>query len=336
MSTLNVGKGISFHYRDSGPVESADYTTLVIVHGHTFHSGIFKRLLPLARAHSLRLICVSRREYEGSTPYSAEELKVINHGSDEERARWLQNQGVLLALFVDGLIQKLSLTQAGGVAMAGWSMGNIFSLAFLASIDILPEEVKERLKAYVRVFILWDPPAQVLGADIPEGSYVPLWDEELPPEARSPTFVKWCASYFTHGDTASRDFSVLNHRTPDADKKATIETMTHEELFSVADFGPGDKCDTILAEPVFGKVHADQVQKALFDKAIRESWGGLKIWHMYGEANSWPGIYSAWVLEKMVTSQLDVSFKPIEGANHFLMWDEPEKALIVLKECVAL
>ncbi|KAF8974274.1 Alpha/Beta hydrolase protein [Flammula alnicola] len=310
MATLNIGKGISFHYRDSGPVESANYTTLITVHGHTFHSGIFKLLLPLAAAHSLRLICVSRREYEGSTPYSAEELKVINHGSDEERAKLLQDQGVLLALFVDSLIQKLSLPQAGGVAVAGWSMGNIFSLAFLASIDVLPEETKERLKAYMRAFILWDPPAQALGADMPEGSYIPLWDDEIPPEARGPAFG--------------------------SDKKATIETMTHEELFSVADFGPGDKCDTILVQPPFRKVLSDQLKKALFEKTIRESWGGIKIWHMYCEASAWNAVYSAWVLEKMVTPQLEVAFKPIEGANHFLMWDEPEKALVVLKDCVTV
>jgi hypothetical protein len=35
-------------------------------------------------------------------------------------------QGVLLAHFVDRLIQVLALPKKGGVLLAGWSLGNIF------------------------------------------------------------------------------------------------------------------------------------------------------------------------------------------------------------------
>ena len=115
--------------------------------------GIFKRILPLA--HSLRVICLSRREYEGSTPYSADESKTIHHGSDTERAAFLHDEGVLIALFVDGLIQSLSLPKAGGVTVAGWSLGNVFSIAMRASIDDLPDDTKQRLKAYTRGFIIF-------------------------------------------------------------------------------------------------------------------------------------------------------------------------------------
>ena len=116
-----------------------------------------QQILPLASSHSLRVICLSRREYEGSTPYSADELKAIHHGSNAERADFLKNQGTLIALFVDGLIQSLPLPKNGGVTVAGWSLGNIFTIAMRASIDDLPDNTKQRLKAYTRGFIIFGP-----------------------------------------------------------------------------------------------------------------------------------------------------------------------------------
>ena len=117
--------------------------------------GVFKRILPLASSHSLRVICLSRREYEGSTPYSADELKTIHQGSDTERADFLHNEGKLIALFVDGLIQSLSLPEKGGVTVIGWSLGNLFTISMRASIDDLPDDTKQRLKAYTRGFIIF-------------------------------------------------------------------------------------------------------------------------------------------------------------------------------------
>jgi hypothetical protein len=60
-----------------------------------------------------------------------------------------------MALFVDGLIQSLTLPQKGGVTVAGWSLGNVFTIAMRASIDDLPDNTKQRLKAYTRGFIIF-------------------------------------------------------------------------------------------------------------------------------------------------------------------------------------
>ena len=122
---------------------------------YTRSPGVFKRILPLASSHSLRVICLSRREYEGSTPYSTDELKAIHDGSDAERTDFLHNEGILMALFVNELIQSLSLPKSGGVTVAGWSLGNIFTIAMRASVDDLPDDTKQRLKAYTRGFIIF-------------------------------------------------------------------------------------------------------------------------------------------------------------------------------------
>ena len=172
MPTLSVGNNIVFHYTDSGPIENMEYSTLVLVHGHIFHTGkdcnwnkiyhgliqppgIFKRVLPLAGSHSLRVICLSRREYEGSTPYSTDELNTIHYGSDADRTKFLQDQGILIALFLDGLIRTLKLPEKGGVTVAGWSLGNFFTIPMRASIGALPDDTKQRLKAYTRGFIIF-------------------------------------------------------------------------------------------------------------------------------------------------------------------------------------
>ena len=117
--------------------------------------GIFKRVLPLAGSHSLRVICLSRREYEGSTPYSTDELNAMHYGSDADRTKFLQDQGILIALFLDGLIRTLTLPERGGVTVAGWSLGNLFTIAMRASIGALPDDTKQRLKAYTRGFIIF-------------------------------------------------------------------------------------------------------------------------------------------------------------------------------------
>ena len=117
--------------------------------------GIFKRIVSLANSQSLRVICLSRRGYEESTPYSADELKIIHQGSDVERANFLHNEGKLIALFVDRLIQLLSLPQKGGVTVGAWSLASAFTVAMRASINDLPDNTKQRLKAYTRGFIIY-------------------------------------------------------------------------------------------------------------------------------------------------------------------------------------
>ncbi|GLB44327.1 hypothetical protein LshimejAT787_1602570 [Lyophyllum shimeji] len=332
MPALTVGEDISFYYTDSGPQADSEYTTLVFIHGHTFHSGVFQRLVPFAPGRRLRIICLNRREYPESTPYSTDERKTILDGSDTDRAEFLHQQGVLIALFIHVLIQELSLPEKVGVV--GWSMGTIFSVAALASIDRVPETTRARLRTHVKHFFLLDPPSQGLGIPNPPNAYNPLWDDDLPPETRGPAFGKWVSSYFHHEDLLSRDISLLSMRAPDASKTPTIESLTHEELSSVASFESGSRVETILVESEFRVALAAQTHKALFDSDITAMWGNPQVWHLHGEATTWNSVYAAWMLEEKARTSKDVRFKPLSGANHFFMWEEPERFLDVLMECM--
>lgn len=82
---------------DSGvPAGSTDYTTVVLVHGFTWHSGehrtipalpssltycplpgTFKKLIPLAHPSNARVVLVNRRDYLGSKPLTDTERALL-------------------------------------------------------------------------------------------------------------------------------------------------------------------------------------------------------------------------------------------------------------------
>ncbi|KAK7453506.1 hypothetical protein VKT23_011783 [Stygiomarasmius scandens] len=342
MPEFILPNNIKFFYEDSGvPTSQAqNYTTLFIIHGHTFHSGLFKRIIPVAHARSYRMIAINRREYPGSTPYTEEELKIFAEGPDDAtRTKLLMTEGSNLALLLDGLIQSLSLPLAGGVAVVGWSLGNLYALLLLASITSLPQDTKERLGKFVNRAILWDPPIHPLGIPYDQSTcYVPLWDPELNPQERAMEFGKWVTYYFVHGDLSKRDLTQFNYRTNDPKRKRSFEDMPFPELMQIIDMAAGPKCDTLVSESSFEKVDWAIVNKALFDGETREAWGSMKIWTMVGDASPWNIHKAVWVLEdeskKIKGTEPSINFTVVKNANHFVMWDDPTAAMDTLELCI--
>ncbi len=76
-------------------------------------------------------------------------------GNDEAHAVFLREQGVYLSLFVDGIIQRYSLQRECGIALVAWSMGNLFALSILDSLQYLSLDIKTRLSAYIHTYIAW-------------------------------------------------------------------------------------------------------------------------------------------------------------------------------------
>ncbi|KAJ7821485.1 Alpha/Beta hydrolase protein [Mycena leptocephala] len=336
MPSHTLNNGVEFFYTDSGPVDG-DYTTCLFIHGHTFHSATFQRMNPFAQLNSLRIICVNRREYPGSSPYSAEDLAMFAEGNEAEQAALLEQQGRDLALFLDGIIDTLSIPKpGGGIALIGWSMGTLFLLS-LISCETLPADTKARLSSLIHTVVLLQPPSLALGLPVPAGRLMPHTDPDIPPEVRGPAFVKWVSSYFIHGDLSTHNLDHLTYNNTDPLKPSTIEALEPGVLFSIADLAPADKYDNIIGLPPFqGPVFA-QTNKALFDPALRGAWSGAKFWNLYGSAEPWNIIYAAWFLEDKSraanTPELAINSKVIEGANHFLVWENPEDAVRELKKC---
>ncbi|KAF5372443.1 hypothetical protein D9757_009928 [Collybiopsis confluens] len=309
---------IRFYYQDSGaPSGNNNYLTFFIVHGHTYHSNLFLPVLLVGKSRGHRVILVNRREYSGSTPYTAEELAVFANGPDDARYKQLINDGAYLSLLLNGLIQSLSLPKR--VSIVGWSLGNIFTLPMVASITTLPEDVRARLALHVKRTIIWDAPSHPMG--IRKDAYIPLWDETLPPEERGKEFMKWLTNYFSHSKLSERNFDTLNKREHDPSRKRTFEDLPTEELFKIIHLPPGSKCDTPLCEPPFANVENKVVTEALFDPKVRQIWGDMKVWHMVGDNNPWNIIFCWWTLEaevkKAKSQEPAIHFTINNGANHF-------------------
>ncbi|KAJ7031108.1 hypothetical protein C8F04DRAFT_1041807 [Mycena alexandri] len=324
---------LEFFFTDNGAPTAEKYTTYIIVHGHSYHAAVFQRLVPLASERGVRLICVNRREYPGSTPHTAQELRVYASGSHEERATLLHEEGVNLAICVDEIIQKYALSS---VTLVSWSLGNTFTMAAMASILSFPVQSQLRIRTSVKRVILWDAPIEALGIPCPPNSYLPLYDTELAPEARGPVFSKWVQSYFNHNDLSSHDPKQLNYRTHDTSKRRTFEDLSPAEFQGMADHSASDRCDTVLTKPPFASIISAVVEQALFNPDIRSAWNHPGISYVVGEANPWNVLVAAWTIQERVkefNGKTPISFTFVEGVNHFGMWDDPKKFLDVLIGC---
>ncbi|KAL1740845.1 Alpha/Beta hydrolase protein [Schizophyllum fasciatum] len=329
MPTLAATEDVSFYYTDSGAPLSPTYTTIVIIHGHTWHSAVFDRVLPLARAHNLRLVCVNRRLYPGSTPYTPEEAAEI---ASDDPSRVLASQGVLLARFIARLPAALQLPRprhgrAGGMMLAGWSLGTLFVQLTLSAIDAVDEATRNILRTYVRGIVLWDTPSPFLGID-PPNDYNPFTDERVPPEGRLMLFLRWVSGYYTH-DAAAR---TLCYERPDADLTPSVERMP--DLLALTEPAASAGGDTALVDPALIPLMRRITAGALLDPQLHRRWGGLEIKCITGSRSVWNIVLAAWQVEDMAKKAgVRVEVKMIPNANHFVMWDAPEDAMRALLEC---
>lgn len=123
-------------------------------------TAVFSKVLALAPAANLRFVAITRRDYDGSTPLTAEELEVLSSGSDTDKASFLQDRAAEFATFVSTFIQNNNIPpptadgKNGGVALLGWSQGNAFSIATVANVQIYPKTVKDSLAGYLRALIM--------------------------------------------------------------------------------------------------------------------------------------------------------------------------------------
>ncbi|KAJ7595600.1 Alpha/Beta hydrolase protein [Mycena floridula] len=334
-STITVQDGINFFYLDSGPPPGAvAYNTIVFLHGHTFHGATFKRLVEPARADNIRLILPNRRSYPGTTPYTSEELESLESGKPD-RAEVLLNQGIYLALLVDGLIQKHQL-HPGKVAVGGWSLGVPFLCAFIRAIAHVDEDSRKRLREHVRCMMFWDPPSTVVGFPIPKNAGTsPLHDPNLLPEQRGPAFAIWVSTYWVHPNLASRDPKDLTYEQPDIpERDPTIKNVTPD----IFDPTAGAKGESVFESRGFQAELLENTREAVLDPAVREAWGYPSFWTLLGTAAPWIPIFGAWCVEDLSRTVEDARFymksMVIEGGNHFVMWDEPEKTISALIACL--
>ncbi|KAI0359970.1 hypothetical protein OH77DRAFT_1446728 [Trametes cingulata] len=343
---------------DSGvPPGSTDYTSVVILHGYAWHSGIFSKLIPYAHPHNARLLLVNRRDYPGSVPYMEADRALLRPLTPEVLANpdalreakegveaFMKARARELYDFLEELVKTNDVrpvdrqSDKGGIIVAGWSLGSTWMTALLAHVASFPVgDVK--LGDYMRRVVLFDPPYHSLGYPPPEPPlYNPLFDEELPLEDREGAFTKWVSGYYVHGDT----LDTLERRAYLLSPPPTLSTLTSEDVQRTLCLPPGEPggSDQVLLHTAIGVgLFGMQRDQALYLPAPGtpiegDAWPDVEVRHVLGERSICEAIWGAMMLRKEVEAGYAqglpirrVRMVSIKGANHFVQWDQPELAL---------
>ncbi|KAJ3902415.1 hypothetical protein F5879DRAFT_904335 [Lentinula edodes] len=260
IQTYTLSEGIELSFTDSGvPPGSADYTTVVFLHGGIFNAYQFHKVHAHAHAQNLRTVLLHRRDYAGSTSYSATEIEELEQGSVTFWERLSAQVAQFLEIFIEReripkLARKLSSPREttcsftansvngnGGIAILAWSAGCSTVLSLLGGTQnpLISKELYQLLQQYVGNCILYDPTYLCFGYPLPSDNrnYIP-WDDPTVSTDELPQLVaEWVSSYYDHPcyDPVTRSLpstATINELdgTRLKSDRISISTWTDEEL----------------------------------------------------------------------------------------------------------
>lgn len=339
-------KGTSIYYEDSGVPDgsAADYTTIVLVHGALINSAIFRRMLPHASRHGIRIITMNCRDYRGSTPYTAEELAQFASPDLEVQALTVRRWGQEVALFLAYVCQTLDVPlitidgaqKRGGLVLVTWSLSSIAAMSILGDRRTLGDDLSGVLAPYLRKVVLYDPPCIVYGHTLDVGLPFPLADPSVPPEGIVDAFVDWASSYFVPvpEDVPITVEALLEHhkalpRTP------TLRTMSPEELERTVDPEVATRSLGVMGTDM--AIRQRHARGAFSDRdAVLPDVELLVFWC---DQSVWFTTWGAKVFGDLVSQPADAGKRKrparllkIKNANHCIHWDDPERVIRLFAE----
>ncbi|KAI0668265.1 hypothetical protein C8Q78DRAFT_1081648 [Trametes maxima] len=348
---------------DSGaPVGNTDYTTLVVLHGYSWVSDTFTKLIPLSQQYNTRVILVNRRDYRGARPYDETERALLPSLSPAlendpaevasatrkidawmtERAREVYN--LLAELVVD---KRLPLARPqhgdGGIIVAGWSFGSVWATALLAHVSSFTRADVD-LSSYVRRVVVFDTAYHTLGYPVPEGiEYRSFFDPKLSPNEQGRAFSVRISGYYVHGDTPDS----LELDTPLQDPSPSFFRLTPEEVSRLQHNEPGLRggTDSVLMESGLKLGLFSALRQASLYLPVEgdgrppraASWPDVEFRFIFCEQSVWEVRPGLWALRKELDEAKNkdlqvrnVRLVIIRGANHFVAWDNPDLAIRAL------
>lgn len=311
----------TFYYEDSGPPEplSSDYITLFLVHGIEFNCAIFRPLIPYAKQRNMRMVAINQRDFSGSSLYTAEELEALRSRNITIKAEALRAFGREIAEFIAAFIDRhntppISIAedgrQTGGAALLYWSLGNIFLLSMLASLDKLPEGPRNLLSLHLRTAVFYDGATYIVGEDVARlapggldwtsGAWEPFHNPYTSLAEKTTQFATVASTYFpplssppsTLPKDLPRTMNMLHRRLPlrhvyehdsgdTRDYTPTTLRMTDVQLESIRDPEYWSRPSTFLirnaAIPQISKDHLTRALQIPNDNNGRSIWPHLKI-----------------------------------------------------------
>ncbi|KAH9851679.1 alpha/beta-hydrolase [Lenzites betulinus] len=359
-------KGTVLYYEDSGvPEGSNDYITVVLIHGTCFHSAVYRPLIPFAAERNLRLVLLNIRDYPGSTPYSAEDFEDLRGATLEAQERALQTRGLEIAAFVRWFIQTQDTppikedpetkARTGGVSVLAWSGGTSFAVATFAHADKLDEETRRLLDAHLRTFILFDPSVTVVGHARPPGLIALSRNPSAPAEVQAAEFALAVSSYFPPftlpecvdpPPTYDPPRRALHLASDPVDPRymPTSSKMTPEALRSLTYAAVWEDSQHLLWAIGYD-VYRRNLARALYDcriirdqdgsGALEKVWPGMRVHLLWCDMSIGDCLWASAVIhaqypEAHPEHRRPVEFHRLEGTNHFVHWEEPERFITLL------
>ncbi|KAM5540105.1 hypothetical protein V8D89_006245 [Ganoderma adspersum] len=342
---------------DSGPPEgSTDYTTIVILHGYAWSSAIFAKLVPLASRHNSRVVLVNRRDYPASAPYTLEERAMLVNAAVEVKSDPLAARGKLHAFMVDRAREVYDLLVAfvaqhkipparpeenkGGIVIGGWSFGTGWMTSLLANVASFPVHEVELVR-YVRRVIFYDPPDLVLGISGIPGRLFPLIDPSVPVQDVTSQFGVWVSGHYDHGEPPDKyQYDYLPVPPP------TVAILTQEERDGTLHPVPGDPrggSDYSLMlgggqSGVFAAIRKNALRlPPAGTQSMGDPWRDVEVRHLWCDRSPflmpWAEVNMRRILDEEVRAGIalrNVTFFRVRGANHFVHWEEPERAMAAI------
>ncbi|CDO76397.1 hypothetical protein BN946_scf184937.g11 [Trametes cinnabarina] len=292
-------------------------------------------MIPFAENYNTRIMLLNRRDYPGARPYTAQELALVKPVKDDadgqaiERAwQFMRDRAAELYEWLARAVKEGKilpydpLTETGGVIIAASDVHGV------------------NLTSVVRRVVFFDPPYHSLGYPPPAKPWNPLIDPSYSPEEVVVKFAEWVSGYYRHGATPDE----LEYRVPLRDPSPTLLRLTQEERDRALWDGPGSPggSDDLVVKT--------GVRVGLFDRMRRaalylpqdrqppgersDTWRNTEVRHICCDQSVWDMPWGTWALRAELekadrdgVSMRKIQILQVHGANHFVHWDQPERAL---------
>lgn len=222
-------------------------------------------------------------------------------------------------------VPKLTKDGRGGVALCGWSLGNIHGLACMAFAKEI--ECSKALEDWMKTYIIYE---SSLGYAPPFSKpwYHPFYDSSIPASEMASTFITWITGYFKHPDIPTLQLG--DHPSPH--RQPSESTFTEADRASFIDHAAGPR-----SEDPFFKLNPS-VMRYIREEAMSPqgevAWPSASVNMVLGDETAWGILFAANQLSREMDEWRNEGryIRPFEkrtlaGGNHFAHWDDPNKFL---------
>ncbi|KAL0573129.1 hypothetical protein V5O48_008832 [Marasmius crinis-equi] len=352
--TYTIIDDIKVFFTDTGaPPDSDDYTTLITIHGFGFSGACFESIQSQAHAYNLRVVALNRRGYHGSTPFSDQEIDAVRGPAESDARKFFERLGLHLSLFLEKFVREEKVPPVlgrgkGGIAVMGWSLGGLFANALFANPDAMSEERYELLEGCIKDLVLYDP-GNSLGLPIPStlnlrNLFIPqISGDGSDPGKGFDQFIAWVTSRleYTTQDGIPTIESIEKTGALPKTEQNLADSLSRSEIERLTDAKAAIRSD--MPVPVWQGILNENTQKVLFDEAVAAKFfPKLSITYLYAPHSVWLTVLAYGEAKKQYQQHIKqktairpIQFIKVEGADHFVHYNDPQNFLKTLVEALA-